>query len=262
MELAIAGKVAVVTAASKGIGAATALALAREGATVACCARGAEALADLEAAAGGLAGRVRTWSVDLTEDGAVDRFFDQVEAEVGPADILVNNFGASPSRNFLYMSAEDWTSGLNVNLMVAVRATQRALPEMRRRRFGRVVMVASGAGKYPTAPLIDYAAAKAALVALSTALARKYGADGVLVNAVLPGLIRTAMWERTAAELAESGGGSVDQVFAERSTRVPVGRYGTAEEVADLIVFLASERASYVNGAAIDVDGGMGSSTF
>lgn len=262
MELGIAGKTAVVTAASKGIGAATVLALAAEGATVACCARGAEALAALEKAAEGSPGRVRTWSVDLTEEGTVDRFFDELEAEVGSPDILVNNFGASPSRNFLYMSPEDWRSGVDTNLMVAVRATQRALPEMRRRRSGRVVMVSSGAGKYPTAPLIDYAATKAALVAVSTALARKYGADGVLINAVLPGLIRTDMWERTAAELAESGAGTVEEVFAERSTRVPVGRYGTSQEVADLIVFLASDRASFINGAAIDVDGGMGASTF
>jgi 3-oxoacyl-[acyl-carrier protein] reductase len=262
MDLGIAGKTAVVTAASKGIGAAATLALAAEGVSVACCARDAEGLRGLERAAAGGPGTVRGWAVDLAADGAVDGFLDDVESELGAPDILVNNYGASPSRNFLYMSPEDWRSGFDANLMVAVRCTQRALPEMRRRKWGRVVMVSSGAGKYPAAPLVDYAAAKAALVSVTTSLARKYGEDGVLVNAVLPGLIRTAMWERTAAEVAEATGVTPEQVFADRSTRVPLGRFGTAEEVAAVIAFLASDRAAFVNGAAIDVDGGMGSFIF
>lgn len=123
-------------------------------------------------------------------------------------------------------------------------------------------MVASGAAKYPTAPLIDYSAAKAALTSLAVGLARRYGADGVLINSVLPGLIRTAMWEDAAAVIGQSTGQTVDDVIQERGSRVPVQRFGSADEVANLIVFLASERASYVNGASIDIDGGLGAAVY
>ena len=128
---------------------------------------------------------------------------------------------------------------------------------MRDAGWGRIVMVSSAAAKMPSAPLIDYGAAKAALLASAKALARRYGRDGVLVNTVLPGLIRTPMWERAAGEIAAAGEIDAAAVFAEMSKQVPLGRYGSAEEVAAVIAFLASDAASYVNGAAIDVDGGM-----
>jgi 3-oxoacyl-[acyl-carrier protein] reductase len=258
MDLGISDKVAVVTGASKGIGAATVLGLAAEGANVACCARGADALEQLKKDAAGLPGSVHTWQRDLTAGDQLESFFEEARGSLGDVDILVNNLGASPSRNFLYMKEDDWESGLNVNLLVAVRSTQLVLGAMRKKKWGRVIMVSSGAAKYPSAPLIDYAAAKAALLAVTKSLARKYGSDQVLVNAVLPGLIRTDMWERTAAEIAESAGTSVEGVFDERGARVPLGRFGTAQEVADVIVYLASARAGYVNGALVDVDGGLG----
>jgi 3-oxoacyl-[acyl-carrier protein] reductase len=262
MELGLAGRVAVVTAASRGIGRATALALADQGVTVACCARSEADLASLAAAGSDTKGSIHTWIADLEQPAEVDRFIGEARRQLGAVDILINNVGASPSRNFLYMSAEDWAQGLQLNLLAAVRSTQLVLPDMRKRKWGRVVMVSSGAAKTPSPALIDYAAAKAALVSVAGALARKYGPDGVLVNSVLPGLIRTDMWERTAAELATPSGGDVEAVFAERSQRVPVGRFGTAQEVADTILFIVSERASYLNGAALDVDGGMGSHLF
>ena len=117
-------------------------------------------------------------------------------------------------------------------------------------------MVASGAAKYPSAALIDYGTTKAAMISMAKSLARKYGSDGVLVNSVLPGLIHTAMWERAATEIAEASDSTMDAVLARNGKGVPVGRYGTSEEVAAMICFLASEAASYVNGAAIEVDGG------
>jgi 3-oxoacyl-[acyl-carrier protein] reductase len=258
MDLGITEKVAVVTGASKGIGAATVLGLASEGAKVACCARGGDALEQLQKDASGLPGSVHTWQCDLTVADELDGFIGEVQGSLGEVDILVNNLGASPSRNFLYMTADDWQNGLTTNLLVAVRCTQLVLASMRKKKWGRVIMVSSGAAKYPSAPLIDYAAAKAALLAVTKSLARKYGSDQILVNAVLPGLIRTDMWERTANEIAESSGDSVEGVFGERGARVPLGRFGTAEEVADVIVYLASAKAAYVNGALVDVDGGLG----
>ena len=118
-------------------------------------------------------------------------------------------------------------------------------------------MVSSSAGKYPNAALIDYGATKAAMISIGKSLARKYGRDGVLINSVLPGLIHTAMWERAATEIAEAVGGTMDEVIENNGKGVPVGRYGTADEVASLIVFLCSEAASYINGTSIEVDGGQ-----
>ena len=177
--------------------------------------------------------------------------------EDGPIDILVNNVGASPSRNFLYMSDQDWQDLHELNLLSAVRCTRSFLPHMREQKWGRVIMISSSAGKYPSAALIDYGATKSAMISISKSLAKKYGRDGVLVNSVLPGLIHTAMWERAAGEIAESSGSSAEEVIKKNGFSVPIGRYGTSEEVAALVVFLCSNAASYINGSAIEVDGGQ-----
>ena len=263
MDLGLTGKVAAVTGASKGIGLAVAGQLLDEGAKVGICARTPD---DVERAASELSGRGRGEVLgvvaDMAQAESVTGFLDRVTAELGPVDVLVNNVGDSPSRNFLHMSDDDWFALFELNLMSAVRATRHVLPAMRQRRWGRVVMVATGAAKYPNAPLIDYSATKAAMVAVGKALATKYGADDVLVNSVLPGLIDTPMWDRAADEIGAAAGRSRDEVKAGVARSVPVGRYGTADEVAAAIVFLCSERASYVNGVALSVDGGQGTSTF
>jgi NAD(P)-dependent dehydrogenase (short-subunit alcohol dehydrogenase family) len=259
VDLDLGGRRAVVTGGSIGIGAAAVKGLADHGASVAFCARSADGVAALDgyqprSGSGSVAGYV----ADMGDASSVASFCDAVERDGGPPDIVVNNVGASPSRNFLYMGDEDWEELFRLNLLSAVRCTRRFLPAMRSSGWGRVVMVASGAAKYPNAALIDYAATKAAMVATGKALAGKYGSDGVLVNSVLPGLIHTAMWERAADEVAAATGGTRDAVLAANARSVPVGRYGTAEEVAAVIVFLCSPAASYVNGAVIDVDGGQG----
>lgn len=246
------------TGASLGIGAAAVRALADQGARVWFCSRGAEnvaALADYRPPSG--EGSVHGIVADMADAKSTDDFMVQVQAD-GPVDILVNNVGASPSRNFLYMSDEDWFELFELNMMSAVRCTRRLLPAMRERKWGRVVMVSSGAGFYPNAALIDYGASKAAMIAMGKALARKYGADNILVNSVLPGLIHTPMWERAASEVAAANKTTMEAVLANNGRGVPVGRYGTAEEIANVIVFLCSEAASYINGAAITVDGGQG----
>ena len=258
IDLDLGGRRAVVTGASLGIGAATVRALADQGAAVTFCARSEDAvnaLADYRPPSGG--GSVTGLTADMGDAASVDAFLTEVNA-AGTTDILINNVGASPSRNFLYMSDDDWHGLIELNLMSAVRCTRALLPGMRKQRWGRVVMVASGAAKYPGAALIDYGATKAAMVATGKALSKKYGADNVLFNSVLPGLIHTAMWERAATEIAEAGGSTMEEVLAGNAKSVPVGRYGTSEEVAAVIAFLCSEAASYVNGAAIEVDGGQG----
>ncbi len=258
IELDLTGRRAVVTGASLGIGEATVMGLADLGATVEFCARGQQGVDALagyspESAAGSVSGHV----ADMGDAESTQGFIDGVLAG-GGVDILVNNVGASPSRNFLYMSDEDWQDLHELNLLSAVRCTRAFLPGMREQKWGRVVMIATGAAFYPGAALIDYAATKAAMVATGKALAGKYGRDGILVNSVLPGLIHTAMWERAAGEIAEASGSTADDVITNNGKSVPVGRYGTSKEVADVIAFLCSPAASYVNGTAISVDGGQG----
>ncbi len=258
IDLNLTGRRAVVTGASLGIGAATVRTLADHGAQVSFCARNEAAVEALDGyeppdGEGSVAGR----AADMADRAAVDAFFEKVLGG-GAVDILVNNVGASPSRNFLYMSDDDWEELFRLNLLSAVRSTRHCLPGMRQQKWGRVVMVASAAAKYPGAALIDYGASKAAMVATGKALSGKYGRDNVLFNSVLPGLIHTAMWERAAKEIANARGGDWEDVIRSNGRSVPVGRYGTSEEVASMIVFLCSEAASYVNGAVIDVDGGQG----
>ncbi|HCJ86065.1 MAG TPA: hypothetical protein DHV80_05850 [Acidimicrobiaceae bacterium] len=257
MQLDLEGRRAVVTGASLGIGAATARLLADMGAEVEFCARNENAIRDLSTYDPTGNGSLKGHVADMGNRESVEEFVSAV-SESGPISILVNNVGASPSRNFQYMTDEEWTELHELNLMSAVRCTRHFLPDMRNQKWGRVIMIASGAAKYPGAALVDYAATKAAMIATGKALAGKYGKDGVLVNSVLPGLIHTAMWDRAAGEVADASGARPEEVLANNSRSVPVGRYGTAEEVANVIAFLCSEAASYVNGAAIDVDGGQG----
>ena len=255
-------RVAVVTGGGRGIGAAVVRSLAAAGDAVAFSARDAESVRALEAEIVGAGGRALGVPADMGDAAQVEAFLTAAADAFGSPDILVNNVGQSPSRNFQRMTDDDWLGLLKLNLLAAVRCTRAVLPAMRDRGWGRVVMVASLSAKHPDAALIDYGAAKAARVATAKALARRYGRDGVLVNSVRPGLIHTPMWDRAAAEIAGARGGTPEDVIASMAKGVPVGRYGTADEVAAVIAFLCSDAASYVNGAAIDVDGGMSTHLF
>jgi len=257
MQLDLNGRRAVVTGASLGIGAATVRLLSDMGAEVEFCARNKDAVEELISHQSASGNPIHGHVTDMAEKASVESFLSEVSTR-GSVSILVNNVGASPSRNFQYMSDEDWSGLHELNLMSAVRCTRHFLAGMREQQWGRIIMIASGAAKYPGAALVDYAATKAAMVATGKALAGKYGKDGVLVNSVLPGLIHTAMWDRAAGEVAEATGSSAAEILANNSKSVPVGRYGTAEEVANVIAFLCTDAASYVNGASIDVDGGQG----
>jgi NAD(P)-dependent dehydrogenase (short-subunit alcohol dehydrogenase family) len=249
-----------VSGASVGIGAETVRVLAEHGAAVAFCARGADGVEALAKSLADAPGEVRGYVADLQDADATAAFCDAVETDLGAPDILVNNVGASPSRNFLHMSDDDWTSLFELNVMAAVRLTRRFLPAMRAQHWGRVVMMNTAAAKYPGAAIVDYAATKGALAVATKALARKYAADGVLVNSIAPGRIRTEMWERTAREVATARElDDIEDVFAERSRDIPIGRFGRADEIANVVLFLCSDLASYVVGATIDVDGGLGS---
>ncbi len=257
--LDLTGRRAVVTGASAGIGAAVVRTLAARGATVACCARTQATLDELAASCAGLPGEVRPFVADMADADSIATFCDDAESAIGSPDTLVNNVGASPSRNFLHMSDDDWMELVTLNLLSAVRTTRRFLPGMRKASFGRVVMVSSVASRYPSAALVDYGATKAALDATTKAIARKYAADNVLINSVLPGRVRTSMWERAAGEIAASSDRDIEDVFADRSKDIPSGRFGTPDEVANVVLFLCSGLATYLAGSTVVVDGGLAS---
>jgi len=255
-EGGLAGRVAVVTGGSAGIGAATVRALVADGAAVGFSARNAEAVAAFESELSATGARVVGVAADMSVAEEIDTFLGRVGDELGPVDILVNNAGRAGDRGFSRSTDESWRELFDLNLMSAVHATRAVLGGMRERSWGRVVMVSSLAAKMPY-PSIDYAASKVAMLAVAKGLARHYGRDGILINTVLPGMIMTSMWERALGRIAGATGSSVDEVGANIAEGIPLGRFGAAEEVAAVIAFLVSDAASYINGAAIDVDGGL-----
>ncbi len=253
MELGLSGKVALVSGGSRGIGRAIALELAREGASVAIAARGAE---DLEKTAGELraltgASGALALAADVTTTTGVNRFVDESLARFGRIDILVCNTGGSRGSPSFDAPDGDWDAVFDLNLRAAVRLVRRVAPEMRRARSGRIVNVSSIFGR-EWGGAVSYNAAKAALIAFTKSLARELVKDGILVNSVAPGSVLHpgGSWDRRQRDdpLAIAG-------FVERE--LPLGRFGAPEEIAAVVAFLASSRASLVAGACINVDGGQ-----
>jgi 3-oxoacyl-[acyl-carrier protein] reductase len=264
MDLGLAGRACVVTGASSGIGRETALQLGAEGAKVLLVARGEERLAavaeEVSRAAEAAGGEAATLALDVTADDAGTRMLATCEERFGALDVLVNNAGAAQWRDLDDVPDEDWRAQYELNVMAPLRAMRAAIPPMAERGWGRVVNVCSTAGKRPSAAMAEYSVAKAAELSLSRLFADRYAKVGVLVNAVAPGPVEAEMWMEPGGLLDQSrdlsGSGSREEALAEAGSKRPIGRLAQAEEIASAIVFLCSERASYVAGAAWSVDGG------
>ena len=258
MDLHLNGKVAVITGASKGIGLAVARALAEEGVRVVAGAR--ERGGDLsELAARSQAHPV---SVDLSTADGPARLIDEAVATFGGLDILVNNVGAVRPRlgGFLSVTDDDWTGALTINFLAAVRTTRAALPHLLDRGTGAIVTVCSVNAFLPDPAVIDYSAAKAALANFSKALSKEVGPRGIRVNTVSPGPVATDLWlgkDGVAETIAQAGGGEPDAVARQAVAGTATGRFTRPQEVADLVLLLASDRAGNVTGADFVIDGGL-----
>jgi len=251
LELGLNGKVVVITGGSEGLGRACALRFAQEGAWVAICARRKEILErTAEAIRHATSAEVLAVPADVTKPDQVEAFINQVIARFGRIDILVNNAGTSAAAAFEQVDDAAWYRDLDLKLMAAVRCCRLVIPYMRKQGGGRIINVTTVGGKAPGTRALPTTVTRAAGINLTKSLANEYAADRILVNTVCLGLVKSMQWERRAR-------GDPDAYYREVAKRVPLGRVGEAEEFADLVAFLASERAGYITGTAINFDGGM-----
>ena len=265
MDLGLKGRACVVTGASRGIGRATARTLCVEGADVLLVARSEDALleaADECAAAGQEAGgRAESLVADVTEPEAAERIIKEAGDRLGQLDVLVNNAGTARRRDLDDVPDEDWYAAWELNVMAPMRLMRAATPGMRERGWGRIVNVSSSSGKRPSASMPEYSVAKAAELSLSRLFADRYAADGVLINAICPGAVKSELWTSEGGLLDQvmemEGLSSREEALEAAAAGRPIGRLAEIDEVAGAIVFLCSEQASYTSGAAWSVDGGV-----
>ena len=258
MDLEVRDKVCVVTGASRGIGRATAERLAQAGARVLLVARGED---ELRAVAEAIGERADYLACDVTDPAADERIIATCAEQMGGVDVLVNNAGTTWAKPLAELTDEDWLAQYALNVLAPARLMRAAAPRMAERGWGRIVNVCSSAGKRPSLYNAAYSVTKAAQLSLSRAYADAYARQGVLVNAVAPGPVSSELWMAPggmADQLAQAEGSTKDESIARRSSGVPLGRFAEPGEVADVIVFLCSQRASTVSGAAWSADGGTG----
>lgn len=262
MDLELRGKVALVTGASRGIGFAVAKTLADEGCSVGMIARGEEDLHQAEQEI--VVNRAMAMAIpaDVTDPASMQEAIERISTALGPIEILINNAGGSTGfgKDFEQINDEDWLQALDLNLLSAVRITRAVIPGMVKLGHGSVVMVATDAAVQPDKFVPHYTASKAALLSLSKSLSRQYGPRGIRVNTVSPGMVETTQLHELLEKRASEHGRSVEEagqnLVHESRPWITAGRPATPEEVASVIVFLVSPRASYVNGANYRVDSG------
>ncbi|NOZ56509.1 MAG: SDR family oxidoreductase [Calditrichaeota bacterium] len=257
MELGLTGKVAAVAAASRGLGRAVAEALAREGANVAICARNRERVEKAAEEIARATGReVLPVVADVATPEGPAAFVEATVAQFGRLHILFSNAGGPAPGRFDEISEEDWLKGVDLTLLSAIRLTRAALPHIRRQGWGRLIYLTSVSVKQPIDTLVASNVLRPGVVGLAKSLATQLAAEGITVNVVCPGYFRTERVEELAQDLAKRRGISPEEVIAEWEAGIPARRLGNPAELGDFVAFLASERAAYLTGATIQVDGG------
>lgn len=258
METGLHNRVAIVAASSQGIGRATALALAAEGAHLALCARSADALEQVAEEAQRVHGvSVHTDTFDVADDLRVRQFVDAVHRRFGRVDICVTNAGGPPAKAFLDTAMTEWDSAYQLNLRSIVSFAQAVLPYMQQQHWGRIVTITSVAVKQPVPELVLSNAVRAGVLGLVRSLATQFGPDNITINNVGPGYTATARMKELAEIRARTAGASPADYETQIAEGIPLRRLAQPEEIADAIVWLASERASYVTGQTVLVDGGV-----
>jgi 3-oxoacyl-[acyl-carrier protein] reductase len=257
MDLGLKNRVALVAASSQGLGLATAQAFAAEGCRIAMCARNEQTL---QSAADKIRKQHHTEvfaeACDVADSAAVARFVAAVADKFGAIDICVTNAGGPPAKGFLATTLDDWQRALDLNFLSAVYFAREVIPHMQRKHWGRIVTITSITTKQPVADLVLSNAVRAAVVGLVKSLANEFGKDGILVNNVAPGFTATDRLKDLAKARSSSTGKTEQEMFDAWAADAPLKRLGDPRELADTVVWLASDRASYVTGQTVLVDGG------
>lgn len=260
MELGLKGKTAIITGAASGIGKCTATALANEGTNLALCDINIRSLEKVTAGLRSKGVKVLAEKVDVTSLNETDAFIAHTVSEFGRIDILVNNAGTGRLSDLMELPEEEYRRSADLMLYAPIRLSRAVVPYMKKAKWGRIINISSMFGKQPGG-LLDYDSIKAAMIMVSKDFSSYLAKDNILVNAVCPGPIRTPLWEapgQLGDQLSKMLGKSIEEsIEFYASSNIPMNRYGKPEEIADLVVFLASERASYITGQAINIDGGM-----
>jgi 3-oxoacyl-[acyl-carrier protein] reductase len=258
MDLGLKGRVAIVTGSSQGIGKAIALGLSQEGARVCICARNEKQLnqtaKEIESATGV---DVYAVKVDLTKEDDIRKLVAKTSERFGRIDVLVNNTGGPPSTTFLETSVEYWKEAVDLLLMSVVTTCSEVIPHMQKRKWGRIINMTSFAAKQPSERLVLSNALRAGTLGLTKTLSNELAEDGILVNAVCPGWTLTKRVEELANTRAKTTDKTYEEIIKGWESQISLKRLAQPKEIADLVVFLASERASYITGAVIQVDGGL-----
>jgi 3-oxoacyl-[acyl-carrier protein] reductase len=258
MELALRNRVAVVSASSQGIGRAIAIAFASEGAHLAICARNSEILVSLAREIREHYGvRVHAESLDVRQSEAIEHFVSSAASALGGIDICVTNAGGPPAKAFLATTSADWDDAFTLNLRSAADFAKACIPYMQRNGWGRIVTITSVTVRQPQPELVLSNAIRTGIMGLVRTLANDFAKDGITVNNVAPGYTATARVKQLAAQYAAASGKSVSEIEQVWVSQIPLNRMGRPEEIADAVVWLASERASFVTGQTLLVDGGM-----
>jgi 3-oxoacyl-[acyl-carrier protein] reductase len=257
MDLGLKNRVALVAASSQGLGLATATAFAAEGCRVAMCARSQQTL---QAAAQKIREQygvqVFSQAFDVADATAVSQFVSAVVSQFGGVDICVTNAGGPPAKGFLAATLADWQRALDLNFLSTVYFAREVIPHMQRQHWGRIITITSITTKQPVADLVLSNAVRAAVVGLVKSLANEFGKDGILVNNVGPGFTATDRLKELAKSRSAASGKTEQEIFDAWAAEAPLQRVGDPRELADTIVWLASERASYITGQTVLVDGG------
>jgi 3-oxoacyl-[acyl-carrier protein] reductase len=257
MDFSLQGKTALVLAGGGGLGRAIAKSLAGEGAKIAVAGRGADSIAGTQAALAEIGSKSMGLVWDLADLAQIDGNVAKIEKELGPVDILVNNTGGPPPTTASGQDTELWAKQFQAMVLSVIAVTDRVLPSMRERHWGRIITSTSSGVVAPIPNLAISNALRLSLVGWSKTLASEVAKDGITANVVVPGRIATDRIKFLDQARAKREGRSVEDVMAENAASIPIGRLGKAEEYGDVVAFLASERAAYITGSVVRVDGGM-----